>query len=278
MRYATFAKPVADLVIELGGGNPLAYAHTLANPGRVARRFACARTRSQRRDVADTCAAYCGNEIYHCRSGADAPAGLAVYAVIASSDGYQYLPAAVTAATPQNPATVRHEAVLKTAKSATDVTRVWPQLQKPLLPESVPLQAGALLQLNDLSAAPVALSVVTLPAATGVTLPKLLALNYPIDARQNEQQGRVMLNFSVATDGSVQNIEVAIAQGADSFIPAAMEELHQWRFDPANATSDKQRYTQNFDFTLSKISKASVATESSCERSTGSHICRKESH
>jgi len=58
--------------------------------------------------------------------------------------------------------------------------------------------------------------------------------DYPIGARQMEQQGIVMLRVLVSADGAAQRVEIAHSSGFQLLDDAALETVRErWRFVPA---------------------------------------------
>ncbi len=53
---------------------------------------------------------------------------------------------------------------------------------------------------------------------------------FPILARQTHQGGRVELRAIIATDGSIQSLQVV--SGDPLFIQSALEAVRQWRYRP----------------------------------------------
>jgi len=159
-------------------------------------------------------------------------------------------------------------------------TLILPRIQKPQAPQAA-IIADSALKISDIRLQSSPMPLATLPSIAAAPMPKALrrvAPSYPAGALASDQQGQVTLSFGIAADGSVQNIEVTAAQGAEQFVAAAKEALHQWSFDASNLPSGTERYTQVFDFALSKTANGSHKSDPDCKVSTGSHICRHETH
>lgn len=159
-------------------------------------------------------------------------------------------------------------------------TLVLPRIQKPQTTHAA-IVADSALKVSDIRLQSPPMTLATPPSIAVATMPKALrrvAPSYPAGALASDQQGQVTLSFGIAADGSVQNIEVTAAQGAEQFVAAAKEALHQWSFDASNLPSSTERYTQVFDFALSKTANGSHKSDPDCKVSTGSHICRHETH
>lgn len=56
---------------------------------------------------------------------------------------------------------------------------------------------------------------------------------YPAAAAKEKIEGKVVMQFTVDTDGRVQDASVVRSEPDDRFNEAAMEALRQWRFEPA---------------------------------------------
>ena len=69
--------------------------------------------------------------------------------------------------------------------------------------------------------------------ATNSYLLRRVVPKYPEQAKQQHIQGPVVLNAVVRTDGSVQ--EVKVVSGEPELVPAAVEAVKQWRFQPQRA-------------------------------------------
>ena len=159
-------------------------------------------------------------------------------------------------------------------------TLILPRIQKPQATHTT-IIADSALEISDIRLQSSPLPLATLPSIAAAPMPKALrrvAPSYPAGALASDQQGQVTLSFGIAADGLVQNIEVTAAQGAEQFVAAAKETLHQWRFEASNLPSGTARYTQVFDFALSKTANGSHKVDPDCKVSTGSHICRHETH
>ncbi|HJU26983.1 MAG TPA: TonB family protein [Rhodanobacteraceae bacterium] len=92
---------------------------------------------------------------------------------------------------------------------------------------------------------------------------------YPADLDGHAVQGRVDLQFTIAGDGSVQDVAV-VDDGAHPLLAqAAVSALRQWRFAPGTALAGHV-YRQAIDFDLAG------ERADSCRIPTGSHICRRD--
>lgn len=123
------------------------------------------------------------------------------------------------------------------APSVPKETRMASQPASPASPAHGPAEAPAPAAGQPAAAAPV---VPAAPAAAPVTAPRFDAayLNnprpaYPLAARKLGEEGTVMLNVRVSTDGSPAKIEVRTSSGSERLDEAARNAVAQWRFVPA---------------------------------------------
>lgn len=75
---------------------------------------------------------------------------------------------------------------------------------------------------------------------------------YPRDAEREGTQGWVDVDFTIATDGTTENLVVRDASPRDIFDQAALEALRKWRFQPVlrNGAPTAQRATLRMKFAL----------------------------
>lgn len=59
------------------------------------------------------------------------------------------------------------------------------------------------------------------------------ALDYPMEARQRNISGFVILKILVSTNGGVENVEVEESEPRGYFDQAAMKSVKAWKFEPA---------------------------------------------
>jgi protein TonB len=83
-------------------------------------------------------------------------------------------------------------------------------------------------------------------------LVKSVAAVYPRKAEKAGTEGWVDLDFTVAADGTVHDIEVRNAQPAGVFDSAAVDALAQWRYQPPlrNGVPSAQRAKIRVRFAL----------------------------
>jgi protein TonB len=75
---------------------------------------------------------------------------------------------------------------------------------------------------------------------------------YPVRARERGTEGWVDLEFTVATDGTTQNVSVRAAEPAGVFERAAIEAVERWRYEPrvVNGSLVDQRVQARMRFRL----------------------------
>jgi TonB family protein len=75
---------------------------------------------------------------------------------------------------------------------------------------------------------------------------------YPRDAQRNNVQGWVDVEFTIAPDGTTQDLIVRAAEPADIFEKAALESVQRWRFEPIlrNGVASSQRASLRVRFVL----------------------------
>ncbi len=75
---------------------------------------------------------------------------------------------------------------------------------------------------------------------------------YPVRARERGTEGWVDLEFTVATDGTTQNVSVRAAEPAGVFERAAIEAVERWRYEPrvVNGSVVDQRVQARMRFRL----------------------------
>ncbi|HKE94049.1 MAG TPA: TonB family protein [Povalibacter sp.] len=89
-------------------------------------------------------------------------------------------------------------------------------------------------------------------AAAGIKRIREIPAVYPIDARRRGIEGWVDLAFTIAADGSTQDLVVREAQPVGVFDKAATDALRRWRFEPIvrNGAAVAQRATLRMEFSL----------------------------
>jgi TonB family protein len=88
--------------------------------------------------------------------------------------------------------------------------------------------------------------------ATSLARDKYVEPRYPSLAVRKDTQGWVEMDFTVAADGSVKDIEVRAAEPAGVFEQAAIKAVSQWRYRPLmrNGRAIEQRARLKIKFAL----------------------------
>jgi TonB family protein len=97
-----------------------------------------------------------------------------------------------------------------------------------------------------------------------------VAPEYPAEARRRGLEGSVTLRYQIGADGRATEIQVDGVPQSTELEEAAREALQQWRYDPDAGPG--QHLKVQFDFVLVKPDSENV--HRSCERRTGSRLCR----
>ena len=100
--------------------------------------------------------------------------------------------------------------------------------------------------------------ILPVSAQTHVALPpsifKTQMLGYPAPARRLNQQGRILVEFSISPTGQLTDAELIAAEPQGFFGTARLEELRRWRFDvPSDWESsggNRQRFRLSVVFAL----------------------------
>lgn len=118
-----------------------------------------------------------------------------------------------------------------------------PPAQAEVPPEPAPAAAPAAAQPAPTAAAPAPTTrAIGLPAVVSSAQPR-----YPVVAQRRKIEGRVELQFTVRTDGSVGNVRVLSSQPRGVFDREAVAAMERWRYAPSTTESTGQRA---FDFKL----------------------------
>ena len=78
-------------------------------------------------------------------------------------------------------------------------------------------------------------SAICLYASFGSTAPvriEAIPPIYPVDAIDQEIQGRVLVEFSLRSDGTVETANAIAHEPSDAFDSAALAAVRQWRYCP----------------------------------------------
>ena len=73
------------------------------------------------------------------------------------------------------------------------------------------------------------------------------APEYPRGAERRELEGHVTVRYTVAADGSVENIEVVDANPSGVFDRAVLRAMETWQYAPADAATEGVERTFNFN-------------------------------
>lgn len=155
---------------------------------------------------------------------------------------------------------------------------------------ALPLLSPVPLRISDMSSTGRELH---LPTADQVLVPETPAAPRPVRIRQpvypegaliHGIEGKVMVEFGIAADGSVQDLSVVRANPAGTFDQAALQAMRSWRYDSGAGISLQGRYRQTLVFTLSAarsdgkrastLAGDEIEARANCQVSTGTHICR----
>lgn len=98
-------------------------------------------------------------------------------------------------------------------------------------PRAAPARTPASTAAGDADTAAVA------PQATAATsaavLIKSVSPRYPIQAKRTNQEGTVVVGYTIGTDGSVTDVKVVSSQPRHIFDREAMDAVERWKFKPA---------------------------------------------
>lgn len=120
----------------------------------------------------------------------------------------------------------------------------------------------------------VEVELTTMATAAQPSPPRLMRKvmpSYP-DVVLGRSQGHVEFEFSLTSDGTVQNVAVISGDANGRFASAARDALKQWQFAPSSVSSGL-RLRQDFQFREASALADDVGNSVACRRNTGSHIC-----
>lgn len=120
-------------------------------------------------------------------------------------------------------------------------------------------------------------SIAVTPTPTYVRQPV-----YPHTASRQGLEGEVVVEFSLAKDGSVRGLRAISANPVGVFEQSALDAVHDWRYAVPEGATSGERYRQTVAFTLNRPhiephardSMRDVQARSDCQVVTGTHICR----
>lgn len=119
--------------------------------------------------------------------------------------------------------------------------------------------------------------------ATEVSSPALTPLRmrkpiYPAGALEKGIEGKVVIEFSLASDGSVQDMRVVNADPAGVFEQAALVAMRGWVYSVPPGHLLSERYRQVMAFSLDggagSANSREIQARVGCQVVTGTHICR----
>lgn len=121
---------------------------------------------------------------------------------------------------------------------ASDDRAVATQFDHP--PAPPPRATPPLLALADIPHAPVAVPLTPQDAGAAsdtpaVKLPSNPAPEYPLAARQRNEQGRVLLLVQLDAEGRVLDAQLRLSSGSPLLDQAALDAVRRWRFSPARS-------------------------------------------
>lgn len=119
--------------------------------------------------------------------------------------------------------------------------------------------------------------------ATEISSPALTPLRmrkpiYPAGALEKGIEGKVIIEFNLASDGSVQDMRVVNADPAGVFEQAALVAMRGWVYSVPSGHSLSERYRQVMAFSLdggaTDAGSREIQARIGCQVVTGTHICR----
>jgi TonB family protein len=88
--------------------------------------------------------------------------------------------------------------------------------------------------------------------AEGLTVKRLVGIEYPVIAAQAQIQGRVVLECTIANDGTVEN--VGVLSGHPILSKAAKINIEKWRFSVPDAKPKRFRIAHfTYEFSLEGV-------------------------
>lgn len=124
-------------------------------------------------------------------------------------------------------------------------------------------------------------------AALATAMPTPIRIRQPIYPRSallRGIEGQVVIEFGLATDGSVQDMRVIRAEPAGVFDQSATQAMRSWKYALPTGMPASARYRQTMAFMMNAATAASgssdaytgdeIHAKADCEIVTGTHICR----
>ena len=153
-----------------------------------------------------------------------------------------------------------------------------------VLPDPTPLLVSDLTLTHGVPLARVAEQVAPLASSALPTPIRISQPIYPQNALVRGIEGQVVVEFGLASDGSVQDLRVVSAQPADVFDQASIKAMRGWKYAVPTDAPAQRRYRQTLAFTLNAAARegASSSTHAGdqvqarvgCQIATGTLICR----
>ena len=123
-------------------------------------------------------------------------------------------------------------------------------------------------------------AVLSSPASASTPVPvRMRQPVYPQAALRRGIEGQVVLEFSLAPDGGVRDLQLVSAAPAGIFDQAAIDAMRGWQYAVPDAAAGSRRYRQTIAFTLGAARSGaspgrSIHARADCRMVTGTHICR----
>jgi len=169
------------------------------------------------------------------------------------------------------------------AKAEAPEDEAMPSITPMIGMESMSARRAGLLTVADLAPAqgisptphvamPAAETAALAPTPTQIREPV-----YPATALEKGIEGKVVIEFSLAANGSVQNLRVVGAEPAGVFDQAALDAMRGWTYAVPRGDLASERYRQVMAFTLDAKQRANtreIRATAGCQTVTGSLICR----
>lgn len=111
------------------------------------------------------------------------------------------------------------------------------------------------------------------PVISGGRLLHMEEPQYPRRALRNRIEGRVLLSFTIDTEGRVRDAVVEEASPRGMFERPALAAIDKWRYEPflQDGVATERRVVQEIRFTLSDDPDGE---RDPCLQATGTRICR----
>ncbi|HWU76533.1 MAG TPA: M56 family metallopeptidase [Rhodanobacter sp.] len=153
------------------------------------------------------------------------------------------------------------------------------QLALPMMATRVPNVVPALVPVDHKSSA-------AAMSAAGMVPVRIRHPIYPHMALMSGIEGQVVVEFGLAGDGSLKDLQVVNSEPANIFDQAAIRAMKGWKYAAPTTAAMQRRYRQTLKFVLD-TTRADARTETAtvaggdeirarqdCQIATGTHICR----